>query len=166
MNGTGNCERRVFLPSLCVVADTASRLTVFNAPPDSRNYILVSSAPESAAAHTVMDLPWHRVSLQRVFVDKQFRKGADLCLSQESPRVFPKALGSLFKGLHWSLCSCRSPLCWHSCEEQLPSACYVILLMPSAFVRSQERVNRITGSREKELTISILFSGFFYFKNC
>ena len=51
-------------------------------------------------------------------------------------------------------------------SKGLPSASYVILLMPSPFIRSQERVNRITGSREKELKISILFSGFFYFKNC
>ena len=148
-----------------------SHLTVFTAPSDSRNYILVSSTPESAAAHTVMDLPWHRVNLQRVFVDKQFRKGADLCLrailSQESPLSFPRLSAVYSWGFIGLFVHVEPRSAGPAVKSKgLSSACYVILLMPLAFVRSQERVNRITGSREKELKISILFSGFFYFKNC
>ena len=98
-----------------------AHLPVFNAPSDSRNHILVSPTPESAAAHTLMELPWHRVDLQRVFVGKKFGKGADLCLgaplSLESPLCLSQ--GSLQRVHRASLASlCRNPLCWPSCEEQ------------------------------------------------
>lgn len=164
MNGTGNCECGVFLPSLCCCRYSV-RLTVFNAPSDSRNYILVSSAPESAAAHTVMDLPWLRSVFSVCLLTNSSGReqtfvcprNTPLCLSQGSRQPVQ---GASF----WSLCSCRSPLCWHSCEEQLPSACYVILLMPSAFIRSQERVNSHRLKRKEDLRFPSSSLGSFILK--
>ena len=144
--------------------------SVFNAPSGLRNYILVSLAPESAAAHTLMELPWHRVIFSVCLLAKSSGREQTFVWGLLCPWnllcVCPKALCSVFTGRHWPLCVEARYAGPAVKSKGLPSACYVILLMPSAFIRSQERVNRITGSGKKKLKISILVSGFFYFENC